>query len=195
MNNDDVVRQSIVEAASRLFQRWGIHKTTMEDIAREAGKGKSTLYYYYKSKDEIFWAVAEKEIKEIIEEITVDVNREVDAGDKLAAYISINIMEIKKKINLNQILVNEVKSNNELMNRIIRHLEQQESRLLRRILVYGMDNKSFRRREPYELDILIYYIESVIRSVQLDLIMEKRLPETEEHINTLKDLILDGLRA
>ena len=94
MNNDDVVRQSIVEAASRLFQRWGIHKTTMEDIAREAGKGKSTLYYYYKSKDEIFWAVAEKEIKEIIEEITVDVNREVDAGDKLAAYISINIMEI-----------------------------------------------------------------------------------------------------
>ncbi len=36
----------------------------MEDIAKAAGKGKSTLYYYYTSKDEIFNAVIEDEMHE-----------------------------------------------------------------------------------------------------------------------------------
>lgn len=45
MNKDDLVKTSFLQAAEKLFQRWGINKTTMEDIAREAGKGKSTLYY------------------------------------------------------------------------------------------------------------------------------------------------------
>ena len=38
----------------------------MEDIAHEAGKGKSTLYYYYKSKDEIFEAMITDEFSNII---------------------------------------------------------------------------------------------------------------------------------
>jgi AcrR family transcriptional regulator len=50
----DPVYQQIMEAAHLLFQRFGYKKTTMEDIAREAGKGKSSLYYYFKTKEEIF---------------------------------------------------------------------------------------------------------------------------------------------
>ena len=34
---DDIVRAEILKAAERVFQKWGINKTTMEDIAREAG--------------------------------------------------------------------------------------------------------------------------------------------------------------
>ena len=57
LGKDDLVKAEILKAAERVFQKWGSNKTTMEDIAREAGKGKSTLYYYYQSKEEIFDAV------------------------------------------------------------------------------------------------------------------------------------------
>jgi len=47
---DELIKAAIIEAARRVFQKWGLKKSTMEDIAEEAGKGKSTLYYYFKSK-------------------------------------------------------------------------------------------------------------------------------------------------
>jgi AcrR family transcriptional regulator len=49
----------ILKAALDLFIRYGIKRTSIDDIAREAGIAKGTLYLYYKSKDALFAAVAE----------------------------------------------------------------------------------------------------------------------------------------
>jgi AcrR family transcriptional regulator len=55
-------RQSIIEAAVRLFGRDGFEKTSIEKIAREAGVGKGTIYGYFGAKEEIFLAFCEDEI-------------------------------------------------------------------------------------------------------------------------------------
>ena len=47
-------KKRIIGAALTVFDRFGIDKTTMEEIAVEAGFGKATLYYYYPSKDEVY---------------------------------------------------------------------------------------------------------------------------------------------
>ena len=44
----------IIDAALSVFDRSGIERTTMEEIAVEAGFGKATLYYYYPSKDDVY---------------------------------------------------------------------------------------------------------------------------------------------
>ncbi|HEY5284345.1 MAG TPA: TetR/AcrR family transcriptional regulator [Polyangia bacterium] len=46
-------RLDILEAAIRAFARSGLHGTTMQDIAREAGYTAASLYTYFKSKQEI----------------------------------------------------------------------------------------------------------------------------------------------
>jgi AcrR family transcriptional regulator len=50
----------ILKAALDLFVRYGIKRTSIDDIAREAGIAKGTLYLYYQSKDALFAAVAER---------------------------------------------------------------------------------------------------------------------------------------
>jgi len=62
----DEVRDQVVPATRKVFARYGYKKTALDDIAREARKGKSTIYYYFKSEDEIFNAVidTEAEIRE-----------------------------------------------------------------------------------------------------------------------------------
>ena len=47
-------RGNILSVAKRLFLEKGIAQTTMDDIAKEADYSKSTVYVYFKSKDEIY---------------------------------------------------------------------------------------------------------------------------------------------
>ena len=44
------IKYKIVGIASTVFSRFGFKKATMDDIARAAGMGKSSIYYYFKSK-------------------------------------------------------------------------------------------------------------------------------------------------
>ena len=48
--------KSIVEAAVRLFSRYGVKRTSMNDIAREAGIARQTLYNAFANKDEVLKA-------------------------------------------------------------------------------------------------------------------------------------------
>ena len=52
--NNTANKEEIVKAAQHVFARYGFRKTTMEEIASEAHRAKSSLYYYFKSKDEVF---------------------------------------------------------------------------------------------------------------------------------------------
>lgn len=49
--------RAILTAAFELFVDKGYHKTTLGDIAKAVGIGQGTLYYYFPTKDEIFWGV------------------------------------------------------------------------------------------------------------------------------------------
>lgn len=47
----------IAEAALRLFARYGYKRSSMDDIAREAGVARATLYLHFKGKDDVFRAM------------------------------------------------------------------------------------------------------------------------------------------
>jgi AcrR family transcriptional regulator len=69
LQRDEIVVRDIVETARVLFKQSGFKKTTMGDIARSLGKAKSSLYYYYPSKEDIFEAVLHAEMDELLEQI------------------------------------------------------------------------------------------------------------------------------
>jgi len=51
-------RQQILEAAQRCFARDGFHRTTMQDVVREAGLSPGAIYRYFPSKAELVAAIA-----------------------------------------------------------------------------------------------------------------------------------------
>ena len=56
----------ILEAAARLMTRYGYDKTTMEDIAREAGVSKGAIYLEWSSREDLFDDLFEHEMKKLI---------------------------------------------------------------------------------------------------------------------------------
>ena len=64
LTNKDDKRALIVDAAARVFAQKGFFGTVVADIALEAKIGKGTIYGYFKSKEDIFFAVFERLVEE-----------------------------------------------------------------------------------------------------------------------------------
>lgn len=69
-------RKAIIEAAVRLFGRKGFEKTSIEELAREAGIGKGTIYTYFQTKAEIFYAFCEEQFEFIHKELATKTDPE-----------------------------------------------------------------------------------------------------------------------
>ena len=108
LSKEELLRNEIIITAQKLFQQYGLQKTTMEDIARAMGKGKSTLYYYYKSKEEIFDAVLRTEMHEVYDLSKEAVKQADTASEKLKAYFSVSFQVSKSKVNLYKIVTEEM---------------------------------------------------------------------------------------
>ena len=67
-------RRNILDAADKLFCKNGVEKTTMEQLAVEAGYSKPTLYGYFKDKDEVYFAL----VLEFMKQIVVKVDKAID---------------------------------------------------------------------------------------------------------------------
>jgi AcrR family transcriptional regulator len=53
-------RAVILDAALRVFGQYGFRRASMDDVAREAGIGKGTIYLSFASKEEVFQALSER---------------------------------------------------------------------------------------------------------------------------------------
>lgn len=60
-------RKELIEAAARVFQRKGFRAAKLQDIAKEVGKDRASLYYYVSGKDELFQDVVREAVYDNVE--------------------------------------------------------------------------------------------------------------------------------
>ena len=93
-------RQKLVDVARQLFAKNGLENTTMNDIALASDKGRRTLYTYFKSKEDIYYAVIESELERLsdqLDEVAASMIREtVVRNGNLRAEFFRNIWMVEK---------------------------------------------------------------------------------------------------
>ncbi len=194
INKDEIIKSAIIRAAQDLFKQYGISKTTMEDIAKKAGKAKSTLYYYFKNKEEIFLAVANKEG----EEATVYIDEQVDkcktATEKILAYMTSSVSCLTQKINLYNVVRGEIREYWGIVDEIKRKFNNEEINKIAMIFRMGIKNGEFRRLEDGDVEILAYVLVVSLRGITENLIYDNPYPNLESRIHTLIDIMINGLK-
>lgn len=191
---DDIIKDDILKEAQKLFQRFGIKKTTMEDIAKAMGKGKSTLYYYFCSKEEIFDAVVQKEMDEVFEHVNHAVEKAESAEDKLKAFTLTRIRAVEKRANLYKIVRGEMQEGLRCMKHIHSEYDSKEVRLVREILHFGVKNGEFSKAVGKELDLLPSVLVSSLRGLQRDMFIDARYARLEPRMESIVGLLIKGLR-
>jgi TetR/AcrR family transcriptional repressor of nem operon len=60
-------RDQILDAASRLIHLQGYHSTSLDDVLRASGVGKGNFYYYFRSKEELGYAIIDRLVRNFVE--------------------------------------------------------------------------------------------------------------------------------
>jgi AcrR family transcriptional regulator len=72
--------ERILDAAAALLVRWGYRKTTVDDVAREAGVGKGTIYLHWKDKNALFAATLRRASRHLIDYTIRKIAADPDGG-------------------------------------------------------------------------------------------------------------------
>jgi AcrR family transcriptional regulator len=194
MDKEEIIRGEIVEAASILFQQYGLHKTTMEDIAKAAGKGKSTLYYYFTNKDEVFEAVVIKEINEVQAVVIRTVEQVKSATEKLRIYSATNFAELRKKVILFKMVRGEFRENiTKAMFKLRSQFDSIEVEFFKGLLLFGIKSGEFNSIKEEDVDLLAHIFISAFRGIEVDLFLDNKLAGLEERIDMASGLLIRGL--
>jgi len=146
-NKKDLNRETILQIAQEIFSKYGYKKTTLDDIANAVRKGKSSLYYYFNSKEDLFQAVIAKEVDILKQALEKVVFRSMDPEEKLREYILTKLATYRDLANLYNALENDVTAIG-FIDEIKAKNEKDEIRMIKRILIEGV------RREKFHIDDL-----------------------------------------
>ncbi len=195
MGKDEIVIQDIINGAKKLMQQYGLKKTTMEDIAKSAGKSKSTLYYYFKDKDEIFDRVINLEIDELFHTVKTAVNKQTDVVSMLKAYILTKIKTIREKINLyNFAIENDLQGRlNDEFTILRNRYDKEEKKLISDILNKGVETKIFKNEIKQEIDSLSDLFVSCVRGVEMDIIAQKKHKVLADKVDLFVEILVKGM--
>jgi AcrR family transcriptional regulator len=192
---DDIIKDDILKEAQKIYQQFVIKKTTMEDIAKAMGKGKSTLYYYFCSKEDIFDAVVTKEMDEVFDRVNQAVEKAESAEDKLKAFTLTKIKSVQKRANLYKIVKGEIQDGSmRCMKHIHTEYDAQEVKLVKDILRFGVKNGEFSKAVAKELDLLPSVLVSSLRGLERDIFIDARYTKLEPRLDSIINILIKGLR-
>ncbi len=195
-NKDEMIRADIILAARDLFQRFGLLKTTMEDIAKAAGKAKSSLYYYYCSKDDIFEAVIHEDMRHVLGQVEEAVKNERTAELKLKAFALTRLKIFEERITLFKIVIGELKDNPGLVKKNKKAYEAHEMALLRSILLSGVKTGEFRKMHKEDIDNLAFVMLMAIRGIERTMMVsDSVMKNIDDRMKVILDILANGIKS
>ena len=181
-------RELLIDVARQLFARQGVAATTMNDIAEASGKGRRTIYTYFKNKNEIYWAVVEAESKHLYARLEGLTNRDLPPERACACRAGAGQSEaVKEAVVRNGTLRAEFFRDIWKVEKARRSIDLREVALLRSILSEGVEQGVFHIPNVTATASVLHY---ALRGLDVPYI-RNNFSESGIDRSRLKDYILD----
>lgn len=192
--SDENVKEQIVSAATNVFENYGITRVSMQDISKASNLGRSSLYYYFNNKGQVFDAVGEKLFNKIFEKCKSQVNPEASLTSNLEKFQSTKLQEIKtmnKRFNLAFL---DLKNDPSVLFSKMRVLLKEETDLLDQMISWAIRREEIRQLTKDEQHFLAEIIVTTFRSFEQEIILFDRFPNMEAKLSWLVTIFVRGLQ-
>lgn len=196
---EDLIQQQILQAALQLFQKHGYQKVTMDDVAKAIGKGRSSLYYYYKNKDEVFVAVIDAEIQNIIAELTRITYLAPTLDQKLRAFCLGKTKIARKRRPFFDSLETGMNSDErsqytQKKQTIQKKFRKEEAALLNHIFTEAAQKNQIPTLNPKQQEIIIFVFTSSLRGLKNEFLLENSYTRMEPSIDMLVHMTMQAIK-
>ena len=195
----DRKKDIILDVTKKLIVQYGYAKTTLDDIASALGIKKSSLYYYYKNKEDIIYEVMKREKSLYLKCIKEALEIEGSTLDKMINYECAKENYLKKSFTPFDLTVNQVYEIKRDIQELLKDIECEEKKIIAKVLKDGIENNELKRLNKNQVAEIIINISEAIRIKEFynsetqrmkESDFDKVLKQTEEIIN----LIFNGIK-
>jgi len=190
MVDKEKFREKIVKVSSEIFSKFGFKKTTMGEIALALRKGKSSIYYYYKSKEEIFEAVIDNEAQILKNELTMAIKSTDNPELRLRRYVLVRMNSFEKLSNYYNAIFNRDLDYFDFIERQREKHDKQEIALLRYMLWLGVKSGHFNLENT---GLAALAVQTALKGLERPLFWEKRKGSIEHRLDAIIDILFYGI--
>ena len=183
-------KMTILDVAQSLFARFGLSKTTIDDIAKKASMGKASIYYYFTNKEAIFKEVINKEGRQFQEKILKEVNSETSPQSKIRIYIITRMELLKNLSNYYSMLRDDYLRHYSFVEKARHSYDVFETTLLSSILQEGVQNRVF---DVQNVTLTAETILVALKGLELKWTTDMPLMEIEQNADSLLRILFKGI--
>ena len=177
------VKSQIIESATKYFSRYGFHKTTMDEIAQNIHKAKGVLYYYFRSKEELFNEVLKQELDKLKIALLKIIQSDKNSLSILTDYMLTRFKLLNAAVNYHETLKADFFEKYHFVKDVRDDFERFEQIQLKAIIVKGNEEGYLQVKN---IDPTVDVAMMIIKGIEIPLFLQDKY---EEYENTLKDLI------
>jgi AcrR family transcriptional regulator len=186
----------ILEAARTVFAEEGFHEATVEDIAEAAGVAKGTVYLYYESKRDIYFAALKFGIAEMYSLLLQEIKKVSAPEEKLRALIAGKLAYFDENRDFFKIYYSELgnipSAHPSGIDNEFKALYQEQARLVESILREGARKKVVRNLRTEQT---AFAISDIIRGVVTHRILGWSKSKLNQDVDFIFDMIWKGIAA
>jgi len=187
---ESVKKQNIIITAQRLFGRFGLKKTTVEEIIRLAKIAKGTFYKYFPDKETLFLEVVEKESVSLISAVHEAVAQAPTSQEKMKSYLITKARKIAELANFYQVTREKIDEYWPQIEGVREKYLDEEQKIVHGILLDGISRGELEIADP---ELTAYVIVIAIKGLESTWMIKTSPIELEEGIELLLDILFKGI--
>ncbi|MBW2610491.1 MAG: TetR/AcrR family transcriptional regulator [Deltaproteobacteria bacterium] len=182
--------ESILNTARKMFARYGLRKTSIEEMARMARVAKATIYSYFGNKDQVYLHVLRWEKDEIVEKVSSLVDQEALAPDKLITFVKAKFRYMRQATNILNLDREGVENLLPSAESIRNELFESEVNIIHSILKDGVEKGVFHINDFL---LTARAIAHALRGFELNWLVQESEEKVEHYLDELMGILFYGM--
>ncbi|MUU78157.1 TetR/AcrR family transcriptional regulator [Winogradskyella endarachnes] len=195
LTKDEFVKNQIIEAAKTVFKNYGYNKANMALIAEASGKGRSTLYYYYKNKEDVFKAFMVDFHKPLLKSYKSKLSSNNSLETNLSIYANEQIIHIKSGVETYKAILNDLREGEDFISSLAVQLREQDMDVIKNCLIWAIENNEIKTLDDEHINFLATVIINTTENTKKEyFIYESFKSDILTKIKWINNLLIQSLK-
>ena len=189
------VREAILDTTDKLLARFGYSKMTIDDLAKEVGIGKGSIYLHFKSKEEIVLSLTDRVIERLCSKLNKIADENTSHKERLCKMIATRVTFRFDAVHHYSTSIDELLAS--LRSQILRRRKKYhaaEAKALAKVIADGQKNKVFVEGDPIEIAHAFLLATNALLPLSLSTKELGKRNEIKKKVDLVANLLLRGIR-